>query len=249
MTVGERTMPVRLAVVDQNSARKNLGACFRRMRSGPELEMLDAFLRNVPLHVPRGCRATAFREPSIESGYPDLVIVVWRESVARDWAPHRKHLGATDFRVMQFIYHSQRVEQDEILRRFGKNVTRNIERLADAKMIHSRGNVWVPYTLRRLFAAVKIIAIEAKIGKWTDVMNQALLNTWFASKSYVLVRNHPTLSQLAHARQRGIGVCSLGDNQVHETEGESTELPRSYASWAFNDWAWKSTRMPNGRVE
>lgn len=238
-----------IAVVDRESAGRGLGARFRRTRMGPELDLVDAFLQNIPLHIPRGCLATVFREPRIESGFPDLVIVVWRESIAREWNTSREHLEPNDLRVMQFIHHAQRVQQDELLWRFGNRVTRSIERLVQAEMIRPSGKSWLPYSLRRLFAAVKIIAIEAKIGKWTDVLNQAQLNTWFASKSYVLVPNRPTPSQFAYAQQRGIGVCSIGESKVHEVESESTDLPRSYASWVFNDWAWRSSRLARDSVQ
>jgi hypothetical protein len=108
-------------------------------------------------------------------------------------------------------------------------------------MIRSFGSSWTPCSLRRSFAASKIIAVEAKVRKWTAVLNQALLNTWFASKSYILIPNRPSEVQLATAQRLGIGVCSLEDQQVREVASKSTRLPRSYASWALNDWAWRSS--------
>jgi hypothetical protein len=121
-------------------------------------------------------------------------------------------------------------------------VTASIDRLYDAAMIQPVGSAWTPCALRRSFAASKIIAVEAKVGKWTEVLNQALLNTWFASESYVLVPQLPSQPQLAEAQRLGIGVCSLDDQKVAEVASESTRLPRSYASWMLNDWAWRSAQ-------
>ena len=113
-------------------------------------------------------------------------------------------------------------------------------------MIRLVGPSWTPCALGRSFAASKIIAVEAKVGKWTNVLNQALLNTWFASKSYVLVPNPPSAPQLAAAQRLGIGVCSLDDREIREVASESTQLPRSYASWVLNDWAWRSAQDVKG---
>jgi len=226
-------------LVDSDSTNGDLGARFRRTCPGPELDLVESFLRAIPLHVPRGCRATVFREPRLESGFPDLVIVVWREEVTLDWRPEREFLGVHDLRLMHFLHHTRRATEEELVGWFGRRAIASVERLCDAEMIRLVGSSWTPCSLRRSFAASKIIAVEAKIGKWTEVLNQALLNTWFASKSYVLIPNTPSEQQLAAARRLGIGVCSLDDHQVREVASESTRLPRSYASWMLNDWAWR----------
>ena len=81
-------MPI--AILDSDSAhRSRLDASFRRKRPGPELDLIESFLRAMPLHIPRGCQATVFREPQLESGFPDLVIVVWRVATTREWRPAR----------------------------------------------------------------------------------------------------------------------------------------------------------------
>lgn len=237
----------RVLFVDSDSANGDLGARFRMKRPGPELDLVEAFLRAMPLHIPPGCRATVFREPRLESGFPDLVIVVWREEPTRDWRSERVLLDAYDLRLMHFLHHTRRARKDELVACFGRRATTSIDRLYDAAMIRPVGSAWTPCALRRSFAALKIIAVEAKVGKWTEVLNQAFLNTWFASKSYVLVPHLPSQPQLAEAQRLGIGVCSLDDRDVREVPSESTQLPRSYASWVLNDWAWRYAK--GGRVE
>ena len=213
-----------------------------RTRPGPELELVESFLRVMPLHIPRGCRATVFREPRLESGYPDLIIVVWREEVTLNWRPERESLETQDLRLMHFLHHTRRSNKDELVEWFGRRATASIERLRTAAMIRPVGSSWVPCALRHCFAAAKIIAVEAKVARWAEVLNQALLNTWFASKSYVLVPNRPSGPQLAAARRLGIGICSLYDGEVREVASKSTPLPRSYASWMLDDWAWRSSQ-------
>ena len=239
----------RLLLVDSDSARSDLGARFRRKRPGPELDLVESFLRAMPLRIPRGCRATAFREPRLESGFPDLVIVVWRERITHDWRSERISLKSHDLRLMHFLHKTRRAREDEIVAYFGRRAIASIGRLYDAAMIRLLGAAWIPCALRSSFATSKIIAVEAKVGKWTEVLNQAHLNTWFASKSYVLVPHLPSQPQLAEAQRLGIGVCSLDNLKIREVDSESTRLPRSYASWMLNDWAWRSAQGVRGEIE
>lgn len=236
------TSDPRLFFVHSASRGSNLGAHFRRTRPGPELDLIESFLCAMPLQIPRGCRATIFREPRLESGFPDLVIVVWREEVTFDWRPKRESLSSYDLRIVHFLHHTRRASEGELVGWFGRRATSSIERLHDAAMIRLVGSSWTPCALRRSFAASKIIAVEAKVGRWTEVLNQAFLNTWFASKSYVLVPNEPSKTQLAAAQRLGVGVCSIEGHEVREVASESTRLPRSYASWVLNDWAWRSSQ-------
>ena len=232
----------RLRFVDSDSARSYFGARFRRKRPGPELDLVESFLRTRPLHAfgrfPRGCRATVFREPRLESGFPDLVIVVWREKITYDWRSERVSLDPHDLRLMHFLHKTRSAREDELVACFGRGAIASIGRLYGAAMIRPRGAAWTPCALRCSFATSKIIAVEAKVGKWTQVLNQAFLNTWFASKSYVLVPHLPSLPQLAEAQRLGIGVCSLDHREPLQVASES-RLPRSYASWVLNDWAWR----------
>ena len=242
----------RLRFVDSDSARSDVGARFRRTRPGPELDLVESFLQKMPLHAfgrfSRGCRATVFREPRLESGFPDLVIVVWREKITRDWRSERVSLRPYDLRLMHFIYKLRRAREDELIAYFGQGSLASIGRLYDAAMIRRLGTQWTPCALRSSFATSKIIAVEAKLGKWTEVLNQALLNTWFASKSYVLVPHLPSHPQLSEAQHLGIGVISLDNRKPIEAASES-RLPRSYASWVLNDWAWRYSQDVRDEME
>src|SRR5271169_4258434 len=66
-----------LTIVDRDTAPQGFGAAFRQIRQGPERKLVEAFLEELPFSTPRGCHATVFCEPRIESGFPDLVVVLW----------------------------------------------------------------------------------------------------------------------------------------------------------------------------
>ena len=227
-------------IVDRDSAPK--GVVFRRTLPGPEQDLVDGFIRAMPLvHAPDS-RVTVIRELGLESGYPDLVIVVWREARTADWGEPRLALVPDDLRLMHYVFQRRRVAHGELEDRFGARFARcSTERLHVAGLVRPAGRAWFPRAFERVFAATKIIAVEAKIGKWADVLNQARLNTWFASKSYVLV---PRVSEekVQEAQQVGIGVLSPEENRIREWGASTAPLPRSYASWVVNDLAWRTSK-------
>lgn len=229
-----------LTIVDRDSAPE--GAVFRRALQGPEQDLVERFIAAMPLvHAPDS-RVTVLREPGLESGFPDLVIVVWRPARTSDWGESRLALVADDLRLMHYIFQRRRAAHSELEGHFGSRFARSsIERLHDAGLVRPGGQAWFPCAFERTFAATKIIAVEAKIGKWSDVLNQARLNTWFASKSYVLV---PRVSeeQVREAQELGIGVLSPDGDRVREWAASTASLPRSYASWVVNDLAWRASK-------
>jgi hypothetical protein len=232
-------------IVDRDSAPG--GIVFRRTVRGPEQELVDGFIAAMPLvHAPDS-RVTVLREPGLESGFPDLVIVVWRDSRTADWDESRMALVPDDLRLMHYVFQRRRAGDSELEDYFGAGFARcSITRLHDAGLVRSAGRAWFPCAFERAFAATKIIAVEAKIGKWADVLNQARLNTWFASKSYVLV---PRVSeeQVRAAQRLGIGVLSPEQDGIREWGSSSGRLPRSYASWLVNDLAWRASKNHGNR--
>lgn len=227
-------------IVDRDSAPK--GIVFRRARQGPERDLVEQFIPAMPLiHAPDS-RVTVLREPGLESGFPDLVIVVWRDARTVDWGEPRLALIPDDFRLMHYIFQRRRAAHSEIEECFGSRFARtSTERLHSAKLVRSAARAWFPCAFERAFAATKIIAVEAKIGKWTDALNQARLNTWFASKSYVLA---PRVSedQVRQAQRFGIGTLTLKGGEIREWGAATAPLPRSYASWVVNDLAWRASK-------
>ena len=227
-------------IVDRDSAPD--GVVFRRTQPGPERELVERFLPAMPLIRAPDSRVTVLREPGLETGFPDLVIVVWRDARTADWDKARLALVPDDLRLMHYVFQRRRAAHSELEDCFGSRFARSsIERLHSAGLVRSAGRAWFPCAFERAFAATKIIAIEAKIGKWADVLNQARLNTWFASKSYVLV---PRVSenQVREAQRFGIGVLCPEQGAIREWDATTAPLPRSYASWVVNDLAWRAAQ-------
>jgi hypothetical protein len=117
----------------------------------------------------------------------------------------------------------------------------NLDRLEAADLVYRAGDLWKPRSLATSFAARRIIAIEAKITEWARAINQAFQNTWFASDSFVLLPMEKSVRKIhASARSRGIQLCFPREQLNYKPRIPSHHLPRSYASWLFNEWAWRA---------
>jgi hypothetical protein len=172
---------------------------------------------------------------------------VWREGRTTDWGEPRLALLPIDLRLMHYIFQRRKASDVELTDHFGSRSVRcSLERLLDAGLVRSSGRSWLPCAFERAFAATKIIAIEAKIGNWSYVLSQARLNTWFASRSYVLVPR-ASQAQIEEAQQLGIGVLSPERGKIREQAAASGPLPRSYASWIVNDVAWRASKSRSSR--
>jgi hypothetical protein len=63
----------------------------------------------------------------------------------------------------------------------------------------------------------EVFAIEAKLSRWRDAMQQAYRNTFFADRSFVLLP--PSVAKIAAANAsdfsaRGVGICTVIDGAI-----------------------------------
>jgi len=214
----------------------------RTATDGPELDVVRQFLRSGIGSARPNTRVAVFCEPLLETGYPDVVVVHWQPSRADAWPAARAALTAEDIKLLHFLNGARRVSRDE----FGKlsNVRvreRSLDRLTAARVV-TVSKRWVRCRpIQEIFAASRIIALEAKVSDWRKGIRQAFLNRWFASESFLLLAKvHEHDRVVEEAQRAGVGV--LGATQSlsspHITPRRD-RLPQSYASWLFNEWAWR----------
>ena len=194
-----------------------------------------------PVKPQPGERVTMFREPRLPSGFPDLVAVVWKESVASEWSRARRDLTVIDLRLMHYLAASGPKQLEDLNVLFRSETERCLERLLLSDMVRFRRGRWRARPLSRIFAARRIVAVEAKVSEWRGALDQAFLNTWFTPESYILIPAVPRRTMLLDiAHQRGIGV--LCKDRTNLTPQWSRE-PRSYVSWLLNEWAWRAASL------
>jgi hypothetical protein len=213
----------------------------RTATQGPELDVVREFLE-------RGVRRRAghvvsvFCEPRLDSGYPDVVLVHWDRKASDAWPVERAQLTVDDVRLLHFLYGARSVSRDELRGRSSlRHPDRTLERLVAARVVKVSSRRIRVHPLAEIFAVRRLIALEAKISDWRRGLQQAFVNTWFASESFLLVPHLPKGSSLLEDAARiGVGVLSadrcLSSPQVR---ARRDRLPQSYASWLFNEWAWR----------
>ena len=83
----------------------------------------------------------------------------------------------------------------------------------------------------------RIIAIEAKLDKWNEVIAQAEHNIWFSTDSYVLLnREKCNTTVLDRCKAKGIGVILVNGSTRTVLKSATRHFPVSYASLQFNEW-------------
>lgn len=213
--------------------------CFRSPRPGPEAHLVQQFLGEARLRAFPDCQITVFKELKLDGAYPDIVLVAWKPSVTRTWHPERKNINGYDLRLLQHLVACGGQSEAELLRLFGAGYKAKVERLHLAGLILQVRKSWRAKPLSSIFATVAIVAIEAKMSDWSSALQQAFLNTWFASDSYVLVPgSHAKEKLVAAASAQGIGILNTDSRLSFK---RSRMLPRSYASWQLNEWAWRAS--------
>lgn len=228
-------------VLDFRMSDKDIGVQFRKSRSGPEEELVHLFLKKFKLKLRSGLNVTFFKEPRLESGFPDIVGVIWHKATAEKWNDSRKLLQNFDLRLMHYLSQHGTANIKFLEQLFGKRVKDSIDKLEASEMVRYKGIKVSSRPLSKLYATRHIFAIEAKISEWQVALNQAFLNRWFATSSYVLLPTIPSSKKLlSQAESFGIGVWSSEKVFLDSKLLSFNSLPESYGSWLFNEWAWKA---------
>jgi uncharacterized protein with GYD domain len=218
------------------------GLNLRESREGPECNLVREYVAS---HLPppaRGQTLTVFLEPEIESGYPDIVAVYTHRATMRRWASARACLTKVDVRVAHFLATMGASDFIRLRRFFPANPKDSLERLLDAGVVRNVSGAWRLRALQDVFAVRRLVAIEAKVEDWQDGLQQAFQNIWFASESYLLLPRLPqALVLLDQASRFGVGLRVQGQPlDSSELCPRLGQIPRSYASWLFNEWVWRA---------
>jgi hypothetical protein len=223
------------------------GLSFRKSRSGPEEDLVLNFLSKLSSKSEPGIQLTIFKEPWLESGSPDLVGVFWHLPTAEKWSCNRVDLQPFDFRVLHQLANWGKTDAAAIQNLFGRRSADSLDRLQAASMITVEQGKASVSPVHTLYAVRHIFAIEAKIRDWRNALRQAFLNRWFATSSHVLLPRMPSNGNaVAEARSLGVGLWGPEVTKLALKPPISFE-PISYASWLFNDWAWKHWTQSSSR--
>jgi len=242
------------AVLDERLAPhlKNavgLGFRVRTRVVGPEQDLVDQFLSTQEFHLPPGRQLTVIPHPAVETGFPDLVAVVWRPSTTRNWKRERLALLPQDIQLLHLLSSAGWADRSFLSTLFPRGFRQSIDRLVAADLLIVGATKCRSRSLKHTFAVEQIIAVEAKVTWWRRAVEQARNNLWFSSESHVLLPEKRSIGALvAEIETLGIGVLGqlTADTNLHKEpeihlhkEPEIQRVPASYGSWLFNEWVWR----------
>ncbi len=210
----------------------------RGSREGPELDLVMDFvdyLRTSRLNRDR--QGLILLEPLVGHRYPDILVIEYYDSRLRWWHNLPCTLGNDDFRILHHMEGVGRAEVKAVSTSLGfgrRECERSLERLAECELIWERGRQWNAYRSRHIYPIASITGVEAKVGRWSDVSEQATFHLWYSNQSLIVNprREIPNRVSLRVAAL-GIGVKvpdGAGGWEVL-VEPETREGPPSFMSW------------------
>ena len=228
-----------------------IGLSTRKARPGPEWDLVQSFAKYIiSEHEQKDLALGIFYEPSLDSGFPDMVIVEYDKNVFENWSHCRFSLRSLDLKVLHHIHNMKRVDAQSIQILLGiqnKNLFQSLELLLYAGLITEQDRKWYPVELDLVFGIKRLIAVEAKMKNLTAALHQASANRWFASETYVVSPiEEPSMKLLHRSQIFGVGIYSCNRNGVHLLRSSlQMPLPSSYASWLFNEWVGRHINLSN----
>jgi len=227
-----------------DNSMPHIGLKARKPKAGPELQLVKDFLDfelNKFLSVKRTYDLAVFLEPQLETGYPDIVFVQYNSKSFETWSDSRKSLQVSDLKVLQHIVATKGRDSESLEKELGldsKSLLRSLERLLDSRLIKRTAKKWKVMDFNKNFGVKRVIAVEAKLNNWTVVFEQACLNKWFSSESYILSPvKRPTERILKRFDQFGIGLFLSNEDGITKVkEAVEGDFPSCYSSLLFNEW-------------
>lgn len=213
----------------------------RSKTQGEEMNMVEQYVH----HVIKTNRRTKtnlaiFYEPQLEFGYPDLVLVEYRDCGSLQWNNIREKLDITDLKILYEINRMKTVEIDYFVSILGysrKEIRNCLLKLEKACLIKIRGERVLRLPLNSYSCVNKIIAIEAKIDKWDAAIKQAKNSYTFATEVYVLLNKKKcTDSIIERCRNDGLGIILVNGKVEKALKAAKNPYPVSYTSLLFNEW-------------
>lgn len=209
---------------------------------GPELAFADAFV-SYKERVLRGSSlksdALILVEPLIDSGYPDIVLMLYSDDFMENWSPERTRIKDVDLKVLSYVNTVKTADKSQMATMLGFNAKRirsSVDLLYECRMINVSRNTVRQTRKADYFGLRRIVAFEAKASGVQSAIEQAVRNTRYANESYVLLQsNKPTNLTLRKCRTANVGLIS-GETFCTQVRPERRPLPNSYVTLKLNEW-------------
>ena len=222
---------------------ENLGIKNRTITEGQEIRLVREYIdyRSNLFKATESNKLVVFIEPQVGNAYPDIVFVEYDPNEFQTWNQHRNILSKKDLKILFHIHSTQGIDFEGIVSQLGyswKDAAISAEKLFDAGLIIRENRRWMVKKRNKILPK-HIEAVEAKINKWDEVLQQSIINRNFASESYALIESKNGLRRDALLRFNRFGVGlyhKKGDTFETIKKAKCTDVPLSFHSIMFNEW-------------
>lgn len=232
-----------MAIIEVYDNYSFLGINSRPITVGEEFDMVTNFInyRKECFKETAKKSLAIFIETKINNAYPDVVFVEYDPSRYERWNVSRNKLSTRDLKLLYFIYSKRNVTSQRIVKELSiqyKTLLQSLEVLMDANLIERKAGAWIIPNKKELFGVKYIEAVEAKISKWDEVMQQAIINTSFASESFVLSKRKkaPDIELAKKMIALGIGIYLYNNQEfIQYSPAHHNRFPSNYNSIYLNE--------------
>lgn len=232
-----------MGIIEVNADFDAVGISSRQITVGEEYSMVREFIdfRKNSFKSSAKKQLVVFVEMKVNNAYPDIVLAEYDPSCFDMWNSARNKLVTLDLKVLHFIFTQKNVTSQTIIRQLSisyKALVLSLEALIDAKLIERRGGYWTILNKSKVLGTKRIEAVEAKISKFDTVLQQAIINTSFASESFVLSkRMRPPNDSIAQRLDHlGIGLYIYNSKEFScFAKSNHKRLPSNYNSLYINE--------------
>lgn len=220
-----------------------IGLKNRTITEGREIELVREYIeyRKDLFRATDNNKMAIFLEPQVGNSYPDIVFVEYNPENYQSWNNCRNLLEKRDLKILYHIYSVDGIELEGLVTQLGvtwKEAGLSIEKLYDSTLVTRKNGKWI-LSDKNAIVTNNIQAVEAKIDKWDEVLQQSIINKNFASECYALMdsKNKPKREILSKFGRFGVGLC-FKDGDTFETlkKAKATNIPLSFNSIMFNEW-------------
>lgn len=220
-----------------------LGINSRPITEGQEFDMVREFIefKKQSFQESSQKKLAIFLETKINNAYPDVIFAEYNPKFYERWNDNRNRLSTQDLKVLHFIFSKKNVTSQRMIKELSiqyKTLLCSLEALLDAGVIDRKDGHWVVPNKKNIFGVKRIEAVEAKISKWDEVMQQAIVNKSFASESFVLSKRKrkPKTEIVERMSSFGIGIYLYDDEHFScYSSAEHKKFPNNYNSIYLNE--------------
>lgn len=221
-----------------------IGYIARTTTKGNEFDMVNQYIDYI-LNKYRSLKkkkVAIFIEPQIDTGYPDIVIVEYLNCTKDIWNEYRNKLSNADLKILFEIQLRKNISANDLCNLLGfsqDEVQKSVMRLYQCNLVHlSKTKKHIRNVQLNSYCHInKVIAIEAKIDKWSEAIRQAAKNIWFSTESYILMNKENCNEEIVQkCKEQGIGIILVNGKVKKSLESQRRNFPISYSSLEFNEW-------------